>query len=79
MSKELDFKREKIRELIRKNSLTGPISMVLEGLKRKLYLDCQITFGKLENMEAESGRDESEFNIDEFFKFLEREKFSDFQ
>ena len=79
MNKELDLKREKIRELIMKNCLTGPITIALEGLKRKLYVDYQIRLGNLENIEAEIRKDESEFNIDEFFKFLERETFSDLQ
>lgn len=66
---ELNWKREKVRELIRENkTYFGPISLVLEGLKLKNSNEKE-KIEKLENEEKDAIRCNVESNIDRYLNF----------
>lgn len=82
LAKELQFRREKVRELINQNLLAGPISFVFESLLEKKQIKNGLEKGRVSNEEKksfESFQSEKDLAIDQYINFgSENDIFNEF-
>lgn len=70
MSKEMNCKRERIRDLINRNLLSGPISLVLERVSQKLLMSCKPQEETISLKEEETCDDFNSHDGQDFEKFI---------
>ena len=74
MSKEMNCKRERIRDLINRNLLSGPISLVLEKISQKCDHDRKPQEETRSMKQEETCDDFNSHNGQDFEKFINFEQ-----